>query len=389
MSKAVNCGDDTDCTGATVGAIMGIMRGESKIPKEWKSYIGEEIKTVAIGGFEPPKTISELSKRTLALGMYAHSLHGLADAEKGEIYPSKEGCGQTSLNAYRVEHRRGHLGFGLDLVNGVTAPPGSSLDFKLSVRNLSPNPVQLELQGGDGVKLESERLSVEGGKQVELRASAILRSYGFNSFSLVAKEGGSCHCVPFALFGTVTPSGMTDRGSKNQAVEYKDARAVDETGRSAGSVIHAIVTDDPTRTWHSSTSSARHEVTISFASEKEVSEVIINFAPRGRPVDFSGYLLKGEGWEKVFEERGYDDPVGYRKAFPESRTKAFKLVIERTTDGNAAELSQIEIYRSSYASDNTLNKKRKPLLTSVRTSVARGRSCAPADIRNREACPIA
>ena len=45
---AVDCGDDTDCTGATVGALMGIMYGPSIIPEDWAEYIGESIVTVAI-----------------------------------------------------------------------------------------------------------------------------------------------------------------------------------------------------------------------------------------------------------------------------------------------------------------------------------------------------
>ena len=44
-------GDDTDCTAATTGAILGIMLGRSGIPKNWIEPIGESIKTVAIVPF--------------------------------------------------------------------------------------------------------------------------------------------------------------------------------------------------------------------------------------------------------------------------------------------------------------------------------------------------
>jgi ADP-ribosylglycohydrolase len=64
---AVNCGDDTDCTGATAGAVMGIIKGRSGIPREWIEPIGENIKTVAVNPYrlELPETLGELTARTI------------------------------------------------------------------------------------------------------------------------------------------------------------------------------------------------------------------------------------------------------------------------------------------------------------------------------------
>ncbi|MBQ4518817.1 MAG: ADP-ribosylglycohydrolase family protein [Clostridia bacterium] len=62
----VNCGDDTDCTGATAGAILGITLGADKIPADWKEYIGDTIRTKCINGtyVRPlPKTCAELVER--------------------------------------------------------------------------------------------------------------------------------------------------------------------------------------------------------------------------------------------------------------------------------------------------------------------------------------
>ena len=43
ITTAVNCGQDTDCTGATAGSIMGILLGE--VPKKWAEPLGETIAT--------------------------------------------------------------------------------------------------------------------------------------------------------------------------------------------------------------------------------------------------------------------------------------------------------------------------------------------------------
>ena len=67
---AVNCGDDTDCTGATAGAILGIMRGKSGLPENWVEPIGDNILTVAIDpgdARQMPKTLSELTERIIRL----------------------------------------------------------------------------------------------------------------------------------------------------------------------------------------------------------------------------------------------------------------------------------------------------------------------------------
>jgi len=67
---AVNCGDDTDCTAATVGATLGILYGTKGIPSDWSEHIGDEIVTVAINrGDLPrlPQTCTELTERVCAL----------------------------------------------------------------------------------------------------------------------------------------------------------------------------------------------------------------------------------------------------------------------------------------------------------------------------------
>ncbi len=90
LLTAVNCGDDTDCTGATVGALLGIMSGTKGLPKDWVAYIGDRIITcsVNIGVFPRiPLTINELVRRVTRMAeiccyyngeaMYSTTLKGL------------------------------------------------------------------------------------------------------------------------------------------------------------------------------------------------------------------------------------------------------------------------------------------------------------------------
>jgi ADP-ribosylglycohydrolase len=66
LCKAVNCGYDTDCTGATLGSLLGILNGFSKIPEEWKKPVGDLITPVPLTITDGlPLTITELTERTV------------------------------------------------------------------------------------------------------------------------------------------------------------------------------------------------------------------------------------------------------------------------------------------------------------------------------------
>ncbi len=70
MITAINCGDDTDCTAATVGATMGILYGTAGIPKDWQEHIGDDIVTISINrggvGRNLPENCTDLTRRVVA-----------------------------------------------------------------------------------------------------------------------------------------------------------------------------------------------------------------------------------------------------------------------------------------------------------------------------------
>ena len=70
MLTALNCGDDTDCTAGTVGAIFGLMHGTNGIPKDWREHIGDDIVTATINAcvsFPRIKTCTELTEKIASL----------------------------------------------------------------------------------------------------------------------------------------------------------------------------------------------------------------------------------------------------------------------------------------------------------------------------------
>lgn len=109
---AVNCGDDTDCTAGTVGAILGIIGGREVLPADWCEYIGDKIVTCSLDrsfsewkGFEFfPKSCSELTDRVMRLMpnvLHAHKLYveDTNDINDGLIKPENP----ESVFSYKKE----------------------------------------------------------------------------------------------------------------------------------------------------------------------------------------------------------------------------------------------------------------------------------------------
>ncbi|MDO8683807.1 MAG: ADP-ribosylglycohydrolase family protein [Armatimonadota bacterium] len=74
ITIAAKCGSDTDCNTATVGAIIGCIKGAKAIPNKWKEPLGDQFRCGA-AGLEEWK-ISELAKRICATGNKVMSHHG-------------------------------------------------------------------------------------------------------------------------------------------------------------------------------------------------------------------------------------------------------------------------------------------------------------------------
>ncbi|MFK7692127.1 ADP-ribosylglycohydrolase family protein [Paenibacillus sp. HJGM_3] len=67
--KAVNCGYDTDCTAATIGAILGMLLGPEGLPDRWVKPVGDRVVVSApIKGFPAPSNLEELTRRTIQAG---------------------------------------------------------------------------------------------------------------------------------------------------------------------------------------------------------------------------------------------------------------------------------------------------------------------------------
>lgn len=69
LCLAVACGEDTDCTAATLGALMGIISGASQLPEKWTAPLDDKIVTMCIDntskGIWIPSTSAQLADRCM------------------------------------------------------------------------------------------------------------------------------------------------------------------------------------------------------------------------------------------------------------------------------------------------------------------------------------
>jgi len=103
---AVNCGEDTDCTAATLGSIFGIIGGIDAIPPKWTEPIGRSIRTMCLNlgelGGRVPLTIDELSDRVERMAKQVLLRHGASAVvlePPGAETSEPESSGESRIDA--------------------------------------------------------------------------------------------------------------------------------------------------------------------------------------------------------------------------------------------------------------------------------------------------
>jgi ADP-ribosylglycohydrolase len=67
ITISVMCGGDTDCNGATIGSILGVILGAKKLPEKWIGPLNNRVKSDVVGYNN--SQISDLAKNTFNLAL--------------------------------------------------------------------------------------------------------------------------------------------------------------------------------------------------------------------------------------------------------------------------------------------------------------------------------
>ena len=144
LCKAVNCGYDTDCTGATLGALLGILGGTKAIPAEWSDPVGQSIVLHKFtGAFDAPRDITELTERTAAVAerlMPAHSTVAFADKASlpgnvlSLLFRNEQAVSAACQDLRAAVARDGDLEITLHYHGDPVLPPGVRRTVSVSCR---------------------------------------------------------------------------------------------------------------------------------------------------------------------------------------------------------------------------------------------------------------
>ena len=149
MIYTINCGDDTDCTAGTVGAVLGIVNGTAGIPADWQAYIGDRIIQKCINGHFlhwVPKTCTEFTDKILAMIPSLLEANGVAFSYgEQERYCQKEAFAVLenysanfwSRSPYSFDINYPHcLGATVEYEAEPVVCPGESFPIKITFRHL-------------------------------------------------------------------------------------------------------------------------------------------------------------------------------------------------------------------------------------------------------------
>ncbi len=151
---ATNCGDDTDCTAGTVGALLGIILGRSGIPSKWIEPIGENIVTCSIATYAGasylslPKTLGALTDRVMKLAISAQRenptlpvLTSEPDFISGDYLASMTSSKAVALriwnrSPYELTFDLPYGKFSVDYDNGPEVVTGEAKKITLKIHNI-------------------------------------------------------------------------------------------------------------------------------------------------------------------------------------------------------------------------------------------------------------
>ena len=153
---ATNCGDDTDCTAATVGATLGIFYGTKGIPADWREFVGDKIVTCCVGTSYRklvPATCTEFTERIAdMMPIVLRSCGITVEYTDGESVLGYTGDGVSTKALFN----RSRWSFNLPRTGYVDAiaeydrypliKPGESIGIRLRLSNLVPDNYNFDVK---------------------------------------------------------------------------------------------------------------------------------------------------------------------------------------------------------------------------------------------------
>jgi ADP-ribosylglycohydrolase len=228
LSIAVSCGDDTDCTGATLGSILGILAGSEGIPQDWRRYIGDDIITCTIdrgSWVGVPPNCTALTGRVVLMApqiLAAHSSVLTLDDSKTNIQDFNADTLAASPEYIRLlSGKHGALRFDflhtkvfLSYISGVEIEAGRQAIIEITLQNVLPDPRHVDITYflPEGFELVEGKKHIflfhktgvtsdEYAFRVTLQAGHTVQSVNRGVIQMVAEGRPTVMLIPLLFFG--------------------------------------------------------------------------------------------------------------------------------------------------------------------------------------------
>jgi ADP-ribosylglycohydrolase len=220
----VNCGYDTDSSGAAIGSYLGIIDGSESLPQKWVEPLGRSIATNQYwGGVKHldvlpnpvPGNLDDLLERIRVAARRVLTHHGLLAGSTVEIaladLYADDGIRELHGRSPNVVPFVGpDLDIAIDYHEGAVVVPGTVKRVSATLRNRRVEPLEVSLQlavptGWDAPDAQRVHLPAQGEQSVEwqLAVPGTPEVAQVNTLQLVARITGrpAPRAVPIVLLG--------------------------------------------------------------------------------------------------------------------------------------------------------------------------------------------
>jgi ADP-ribosylglycohydrolase len=158
ICKAVNCGYDTDCTGATLGSVLGILAGRQGLPEKWTQPLGEAIATnetwgglrhASDGAHPVPANLTELTERVCVMARRVLTAHGqltkegLVVVNPQDLLAGEDIRARWEASPLRLSYPGGTIEVAVDYSETPACTPGVDKTIVTHLTNSHPDEVHI------------------------------------------------------------------------------------------------------------------------------------------------------------------------------------------------------------------------------------------------------
>ena len=160
LCKTVNCGYDTDSSGGSIGSWLGIRAGLSQLPAKWVEPFGFGLSTneswggvrhLSDGSRPIPTDVEELTSQVMEVAPQILRHHGVAldgstlTIDEADLYADDSIRALWTRSPWQLRQANRGLEVTVDYGGTVAARPGETHRLGLTLRNVHPDPVVVDL----------------------------------------------------------------------------------------------------------------------------------------------------------------------------------------------------------------------------------------------------